>query len=119
MIHLYRRNQTLSFPRLVLDETGKGRQDAHLTCALAMFFLLSFLALVIEPLQKLIYIKEEDLLPFEKFLKCFYANLSNPGSIMSRIKICSVGMWSLHGSQTPGGPPVKINGELVGSIYLH
>ena len=28
-------------------------------------------------------------------------------------------MWSLHESQTPGGPPVKINGELVGSIYLH
>ena len=25
-------------------------------------------------------------------------------------------MWSLHESQTPGGPPVKINGELVGSI---
>lgn len=69
MIHLHRRNQTLSFPRLVLDETGKGRQDAYLTCALAMFFLLSFLALVIEPLQKFIYIKEEDLLPFEKFLK--------------------------------------------------
>lgn len=90
MIHLlYRRNQSLSLPRLVLDETGKGRQDAYLTCALAMFFLLSFLALVIEPLQKFIYIKEEDLLPFEKFLKCFYANLSNPGSIMSRIKICS------------------------------
>ena len=116
MIHLYRRNQSLSFSRLGLDETGKGRQDACLTCAV-MFFLLSFLALVIEPLQKFIYIREDNLLPFEKFLKCFYANLSNPGSIISRIKICSE--CGVARKPKPPGTPVKINGELVGSIYLH
>ena len=117
MIHLYRRNQSLLFPRLGLDETGKGRQDAYLTCAFGLFFLLSFLALVIEPLQKFTYIREEDLLPFEKFLKCFYANLSNPGSIISRIKICSE--CGVARKPKPPGTPVKINGELVGSIYLH